>query len=216
MLEEGTQAHPYFPAGFPNPEGMTWLKFPAQVPGHIGPGSSFFIWEAKKGWSYRFSTTLDREIALKILPPELAENQERLDRFRREAKTLAALNHPNVVHVYTVEEDHGTHFLTMELVEGKPLSERILKGGLPVERIFEIAIPLADALAASHEKGIIHRDLKPANVMVTDEGRVKVLDFGLAKLRPDLDATMDTELPTEPLTGEGRILGTIPYMLVHD
>ena len=100
----------------------------------------------------------------------------------------------------------------MQLVEGKPLSHLIPKGGMPLERIFEIAIPLADAIATAHEKGVIHRDLKPANIMVTDEGRVKVLDFGLAKLREEAEAPLSTELPTEPLTEEGRIVGTMPYM----
>ena len=102
-------------------------------------------------------TTLKRQVALKVLPPDLAASQERLDRFQREAESLAALNHPNIVHVYSVEEHEGTRFLTMELVEGKSLSHLIPKGGMPLERIFEIAIPLADALATAHEKGIIHR-----------------------------------------------------------
>ncbi|MGB5661504.1 MAG: serine/threonine-protein kinase, partial [Thermoanaerobaculia bacterium] len=157
-------------------------------------------------------TTLDREVALKILPPKLAESQERLDRFQREAKTLAALDHPNIVHIYTVEEEDGVRFLTMQLVKGKPLTQLIPKGGMSLERIFEVAIPLADALATAHERGVIHRDLKPANIMVTDEGRVKVLDFGLAKLRQEAEAPFATELPTEPLTQEGRVLGTMPYM----
>jgi Tol biopolymer transport system component len=153
-----------------------------------------------------------------------------LDRFQREAKTLAALDHPNIVTIYPVESaavgeglepsraevgpclTDAVHFLTMQLVEGKQLSELIPKGGMPLDRIFDIAIPLANALAAAHEKGVIHRDLKPANVMLSDDGRLKVLDFGLAKLRPGIEAAMDTELPTEPLTGEGRILGTAPYM----
>ena len=126
---------------------------------------------------------LKRQIALKVLPSDLAASQDRLKRFQREAESLAALNHPNIVHVYSVEEDEGTHFITMELVEGKPLAHLIPSRGMPLERIFDVAIPLADALATAHEKGIIHRDLKPANIMVTDEGRVKVLDFGLAKLR---------------------------------
>ena len=157
-------------------------------------------------------STLKREVALKILPADLASSQERLERFQREAETLAALNHPNIVHVYTVEEDKGTQFLTMELVKGQPLAEFIPKGGMPLERIFDIATSLADALATAHEKGVIHRDLKPANVMVTPEGRVKVLDFGLAKLRQMAEAPFSTELPTEPLTEEGRIVGTMPYM----
>jgi len=157
-------------------------------------------------------TTLDREVALKVLPPELAESQERLDRFQREAKTLAALDHPNIVTIHTVEEADGVRFLTMQLVEGKRLSELIPKGGMPLEQIFDIATPLADALAAAHEKGVIHRDLKPANIMITDDGRVKVLNFGLAKLRQETMPEEATELPTEPLTEEGKILGTIPYM----
>ncbi|MGB5659371.1 MAG: protein kinase, partial [Thermoanaerobaculia bacterium] len=157
-------------------------------------------------------TTLKRQVALKVLPPDLAASQERLERFQREAESLAALNHPNIVHVYSVEEVEGTHFITMELVEGKPLSQLLPEGGMPLERIFDVAIPLADALATAHEKGVIHRDLKPANIMVTDEGRVKVLDFGLAKLRQEAEAPVATELPTEPLTEEGRALGTVPYM----
>ena len=158
-------------------------------------------------------TTLDREVALKVLPTELSSDPDRLARFEREAKTLAALDHPNIVTIHSVEEAEGVRFLTMQLVEGQPLSELIPKGGMPLERIFNIAIPLADALATAHEKDVIHRDLKPANIMVTDEGRVKVLDFGLAKLRSGAGAApMTTAMPTEPLTEEGRIVGTMPYM----
>jgi len=157
-------------------------------------------------------TTLKRQVALKVLPPDLAASQNRLDRFQREAEILAALDHPNIVTIHTVEEAEGVRFLTMQLVEGKRLSELIPKGGMHLEQIFDIAIPLADALAAAHEKGVIHRDLKPGNIMVTDNGRVKVLDFGLAKLRRDSEAEMATQLPTEPLTEEGQLLGTAPYM----
>ncbi len=157
-------------------------------------------------------STLKRQVALKVLPPDLAASQERLERFQREAESLAALDHPNIVHIYTVEEADGTRFLTMQLVDGKRLSEVIPRGGMSLETIFELAIPLADALSAAHEKGVIHRDLKPGNIMVTDEGRVKVLDFGLAKLRPEVDSPEATALPTEPLTEEGKILGTVPYM----
>ncbi len=156
---------------------------------------------------------LDRRVALKVLPAELAENPERLDRFEREAKTLAALDHPNIVTIYSVEEIEGLRFLTMQLVEGRPLSELIPRDGMPLSRLFETAIPLADALASAHERGIVHRDLKPANVMVTDRGQVKVLDFGLAKLLAGPGTVpMSTAMPTEPLTEEGRIVGTVPYM----
>jgi TolB-like protein/Flp pilus assembly protein TadD len=165
-------------------------------------------------------TTLGREVALKVLPADWAEDPERLARFEREAKTLAALDHPNIVHIYSVETavaDEGpVRFLTMQLVEGRPLSELIPSSGLPLERIFGLAIPMAEALAGAHEKGVVHRDLKPDNVMVTEGGRVKVLDFGLAKLRQEsavVEASeIPTEIPDEPLTGEGRILGTMPYM----
>jgi serine/threonine protein kinase/tetratricopeptide (TPR) repeat protein len=157
-------------------------------------------------------TKLKRQVALKVLPEEMAGSAERLERFQREAETLAALDHPNIVTIYSVEEDQGVRFLTMQLVEGKRLSELIPKGGMPVQRIFDIGIPLADALAAAHEQGVIHRDLKPGNIMVTDRGLVKVLDFGLAKLLPEAAPSPDTALATEPLTAEGRLVGTMPYM----
>ena len=157
-------------------------------------------------------TTLGRHVALKVLPADLSSDPDRLARFEREATTLAALDHPNIVTIHSVEWTEGVRFLTMQLVEGKPLSELIPKGGMPLERIFDIAIPTADALAAAHEKGVIHRDLKPANIMVASDGRVKVVDFGLAKLRQEDRATFATQLATEPVTEEGRIVGTLPYM----
>jgi serine/threonine protein kinase/TolB-like protein len=185
---------------------------------------------------------LGRRIALKVLPTDLVSQPDRLERFRREAKTLAALNHPNIVTIHSVETakidaddlkqldpalagegkpsspqasrplSPTIHFLTMELVEGKTLSDSIPPGGLSAERIFELGIPLADALASAHAKGIVHRDLKPGNVMVTADGRIKVLDFGLAKLRSDFSIDGSTQMATEGMTGEGRILGTVPYM----
>jgi Tol biopolymer transport system component len=154
---------------------------------------------------------LHRRIALKILPPEVALDRDRLQRFQQEAQALAALNHPNVVVLYSVEEAEGIHFLTMELVEGKTLAEVIPAHGLPIGELLRLAIPLADALAAAHQHGVIHRDLKPANIMVSSDGRLKVLDFGLAKLRPS-DAKPMSLATTLQLTGEHTIAGTASYM----
>src|SRR5579859_3041470 len=134
------------------------------------------------GEVYRATDTkLGRDVALKVLPAEMALDSERLARFRREAKALAQLDHPNIVTIYSVEESDGVHFLTMQLVDGQGLDRLIPQDGLPLGRIVEIGNALAEALAAAHEKGIVHRDLKPANVMVSHDGLVKVLDFGLAK-----------------------------------
>lgn len=158
-------------------------------------------------------TRLDRDVALKVLPPDTATDPERVRRFEREAKAVAALKHPNIVTIHSVEEIDGRHCLTMELVEGKTLAEMIPPGGLPLDRFFDIAIPLADALSAAHAKGITHRDLKPSNVMVDADGRVKVLDFGLAKLFAGPEGEDATTLVgDEKVTAEGKILGTVYYM----
>jgi len=168
------------------------------------------------GEVYRATDTkLGRDVAIKMLPASVAQDAERLARFEREARSLASLNHPNIVTIFSVEEADGSRFLAMELVEGETLDTLIAPGGLPLSRFFEIGVPLADALSAAHERGIVHRDLKPGNVMVTLEGRVKVLDFGLAKLEaadpnPDLTST-----PTESrvnLTSAGQVFGTVAYM----
>src|ERR1700690_2759105 len=156
-------------------------------------------------------TKLGRDVALKMLPAEMAHDPERLARFRREAKALAQLDHPNIITIYSVEECDGIHFLTMQLVEGLPLDRLLPEGGLPLERIFEIASALGDAVAAAHEKGIVHRDLKPANVMVSNDGRVKILDFGLAKdvRTADLD---NVTMTSANHTQAGMVMGTPAYM----
>ena len=166
------------------------------------------------GEVYRATDTkLGRDVALKVLPAEMASSPERLERFQREAKALAALDHPGIVTVYSVEEADGVHFLTMQLVEGQPLDRVVPEGGLAAPQILEIATALADALAAAHEKGIVHRDLKPANVMVTTDGRVKVLDFGLAKMTAaEPTDSSDSQMPTDLRTREGVVMGTVPYM----
>jgi len=156
-------------------------------------------------------TKLGREVALKVLPAEVAGDPDRLARFQREARTVAALNHPNIVTLHAVEEAHGVPYLVMERIAGRPLGDVIPPGGLPVARMLEFGVAIASALAAAHDKGIVHRDLKPANVMVTDEGLVKVLDFGLAKTHVAATSDGETAAPTATATQAG-IAGTIPYM----
>jgi len=157
-------------------------------------------------------TKLNRKVALKFLPTDMLSDQERLKRFEREAKTVAALNHPNIVTIYSVEEEAGIPFIAMEMVEGQVLSEIIPAAGLTLEKFFGIAIPMTDAVAAAHEKGITHRDLKPGNIMVNEEQRVKVLDFGLAKLLQGSQVSDGSGLATETLTQTGSALGTVTYM----
>lgn len=163
------------------------------------------------GEVYRATDTkLGRDVALKVLPAEMAHDPERLARFRREAKALAQLDHPNIVTIYSVEECEGIHFLTMQLVEGTALDRLIPAGGLPLKQIVEIASALGEALEAAHEKGIVHRDLKPANVMVSKDSRVKVLDFGLAK---DVHAgNVGGATLTSSQTQVGVVMGTPAYM----
>jgi eukaryotic-like serine/threonine-protein kinase len=155
---------------------------------------------------------LGRDVAIKVLSPDVARDAEHLARFEREARTVAALNHPGIVTIHAVEEAGSVRFLVMERIVGKPLGEVIGGDGLPIGRVLDLAVPIADALAAAHDKGIVHRDLKPANVMVTDEGRVKVLDFGLAKAQPAGSASDLTAATTVAHTRPGHVVGTIPYM----
>ena len=154
-------------------------------------------------------TKLGRVVALKVLPADTAADPTRLVRLQQEARALAALDHPNIVTLLSVEEDDGVHFLTMTLVEGQTLTKLIPPGGMPLYTFFDIAIPLAEALTAAHAKGLIHRDLKPSNVMVNDAGIVKVLDFGLAKL---IDTRRGDETATMGITQEGAVVGTPSYM----
>ncbi len=180
----------------------------------LGEGGMGQVWAA-------IDTRLGRRVALKAIPPELAVDPSRLERLRREARTLAALNHPNIVTIFSIEETEGQQFLAMELVDGETLGQAIPPRGLPLAEFFDLATALAEALAAAHEQGITHRDLKPENVMVSSEGRVKVLDFGLAKPTASgiLDLSVTTALdrsrtPSAPhtLTRDGDVVGTLPYM----
>jgi serine/threonine protein kinase len=164
------------------------------------------------GQVYRAADSkLQRDVALKVLPAEMANDPDRLARFQREARVVASLNHPQIVTIFSVEESDGVHFLTMELVEGESLDRVIPSNGLPVERIVEIGTALAAALAAAHEQGIVHRDLKPSNVMVKADGSIKVLDFGLAKdIRPELAS--NATLTSAGQTQAGMVMGTPAYM----
>ncbi|MDQ6872538.1 MAG: protein kinase [Gemmatimonadota bacterium] len=158
-------------------------------------------------------TRLRRDIALKVLPEDVAASSERLARFEREARIVASLNHPNIVTLHSIEEADGVRFLTMELVEGRNLADLVVPGGLPLAQVLDLMIPLADAMAAAHDHGVVHRDLKPANVMVTHEGRVKVLDFGVAKLTAARANPERTEGGmSSQLSSAWEVLGTIPYM----
>jgi len=172
----------------------------------LGEGGMGEVWLAE-------DTKLNRRVALKVLPHGMAADPDRRARFEREAQAVAALNHPNIVTIYSVEEVDGTHFITMELVQGQNLTNLLPRKGLGLDRLLEIAIPLAEAVHRAHQAGITHRDLKPDNIMVDDEGRLRVLDFGLAKLQDAPSSGGDVMAPTATkVTGEGKIVGTVAYM----
>ena len=191
----------------------------------LSPGARLGVYEIGSplgaggmGEVYRaHDTKLGRDVALKILPISFTNDPERVARFRREAQVLASLNHPHIAQIYGLEEANGTQFLVLELVDGESLDKRIGRGPIPVDEALGIAKEIAEALEAAHEKGIIHRDLKPANIALTEDGNVKVLDFGLAKAieatSGPLDA-MNSPTITSPamMTGVGVILGTAAYM----
>ena len=160
---------------------------------------------------------LNRDVAIKVLPPEFAQDKERLARFRREAQVLASLSHPNIAAIFGLEESSGVLALALELVEGEDLSERLTRGPIPIDDAIDIARQIAEGLEAAHEKGIVHRDLKPANVKLTGDGVVKILDFGLARASdgdPVTNASSLANSPTmaRPMTDAGMILGTAAYM----
>src|SRR5262245_37394665 len=157
-------------------------------------------------------TKLGRRVALKVLHAEVSSDPARRARFEREARAIAALNHPNIVTIHSVEEADGLCFLTMELVVGQSLTHLMTRDGLALGRMLDLSLGIADALVAAHRQGIVHRDLKPDNIMVTGEGRIKVLDFGLARLRESALEGTSTAFPTSSITEEGKIVGTVSYM----
>ena len=179
-----------------------------EVTSQLGKGGMGEVYQAT-------DTKLGRQVAIKTLPEEFAQDEERLARFEREAKLLASLNHPNIATIHGLEEDSGTRFLVLELVEGDTLADRLKRGAIPVEESLKLALQIAEALEAAHEKGVIHRDLKPANIKVTPDGKIKVLDFGLAKAfsGDGSDANL-SQSPTLSMaaTQKGVILGTAAYM----
>ncbi len=177
---------------------------PFEVLARLGAGGMGEVWRAR-------DTKLDREVALKFLPASFGDDAERLARFEREAKVLASLNHPNIAAIYGLHEQGGHPFLAMELVPGIDLSEKLKHGRVPLREAVDIALQICDALEVAHERGVVHRDLKPANIRLTPEGKVKVLDFGLAKAFASSDPTQSPTI-TSLGTASGVILGTAAYM----
>jgi serine/threonine protein kinase len=184
---------------------------PYEITGPIGAGGMGEVYRAT-------DTNLDRPVAIKVLPEAVAGDAERLARFDREARTLAALNHPNIAQIYGVEKGAGQTALVMELVEGPTLADRLKQGPIAVDEALPIARQIAEALEAAHSQGIFHRDLKPANIKLRADGTVKVLDFGLAKaMEPaagtaSASASMSPTITTPAMSQAGVILGTAAYM----
>ncbi len=185
------------------------LVGPYRIVSLVGTGGMGEVYQAH-------DTRLGREVALKVLPPERVAEPERRQRFLQEAQAASILNHPNIVAIYDIGSQDGFDFIAMEFVDGQTLDHLIPKNGMRVEQALGIAVPVADALARAHAAGIVHRDLKPGNVMVARDGRVKLVDFGLAKLGLRLgsgdDDSTRTALSSGTHTVEGRILGTVSYM----
>ena len=178
---------------------------PYELQGLLGSGGMGEVYRAK-------DSRLGREVAIKLLPPAVSEDPERLRRFEQEARAAGVLNHPNLTAVYDFGSHEGSPYIVTELLEGETLRSRVSAGALPVRKAIDYAIQIARGLAAAHEKGIVHRDLKPENVFLTKDGRVKILDFGLAKLKSDDSADGKTDLKTVSGTEPGVVLGTMGYM----
>src|ERR1700751_2022093 len=181
---------------------------PYEILSAIGVGGMGEVYRAK-------DTRLDRIVAIKVLPPHLADSSELRERFEREARTIASLNHPHICTLYDIGHQDGTDFLVMEYLEGETLAQRLVKGPLPLDQVLQFSIEIADALDKAHRKGVTHRDLKPGNIMLTKPG-TKLLDFGLAKLKqaaaPANAQLSDIPTAEDPLTAQGSIVGTLQYM----
>src|SRR5579862_6717759 len=177
----------------------------------LGSGGMGVVYEAE-------DTRLGRRVALKLLPPELAQDSQLIERFQREARAASALNHPNICTIHAIDQHERQHFMVMELLEGQSLAQIMNRQAFPMDKLLPIAIQIADALESAHAKGIVHRDIKPANLWLTDRGQIKVLDFGLAKIeRAEIPpqgsspSKMDTMVGAE-LTSPGSTMGTVSYM----
>ena len=178
---------------------------PYEIQSPLGAGGMGEVYRAR-------DTRLGRDVAIKVLPEALAHEADRLRRFEQEARTVAALNHPNILGIHDIGVHDGAPFLVSEFLEGQTLREKLASGPMPARRAIEYALGIAQGLAAAHEKGIVHRDLKPENVFVTRDGRIKVLDFGLAKLvRPEENHETAVTL-TNQATLPGAVMGTVGYM----
>src|SRR5205809_1503706 len=177
-----------------------------EIQAPLGAGGMGEVYRAR-------DTRLGREVALKVLPEELSLDRDRLARFEQEARSASALNHPNVITIHEVGREGDRSFIAMELVDGKTLRELTASGPLPIRKLLAVAAQVAEGLAKAHAVGIVHRDLKPENVMVSKDGFVKILDFGLAKL-VELEPSGVSAMPTlaRPETHPGTVLGTVGYM----
>ncbi len=179
---------------------------PYEIVSPLGAGGMGEVYRAR-------DTRLERDVAIKVLPPAVASDPDRLRRFEQEARATGQLNHPNILVVYDIGRHEGTPYVVEELLEGETLRDRVAGSPLPARKACDYAAQIARGLSAAHEKGIVHRDLKPENIFVTRDGRVKILDFGLAKLvRPEAAGSAMTDLPTAAETGPGVVLGTVGYM----
>ncbi len=180
---------------------------PYEILSPAGAGGMGEVYKAK-------DTRLDRAVAIKVLPAHLSQNEERRQRFEREARLVSSLSHPHICTLHDVGQQNGVDFLVLEYLEGVTLEQRLKGGPLPAEQVLRIAIEIADALDKAHRQGVVHRDLKPANIMLTKAG-TKLLDFGIAKLAesaPLADALTELTSDQRPLTSEGMIVGTFQYM----
>ena len=184
---------------------MMFFPSPSRLPKSYAPRVQGEVYRAR-------DTKLDRIVALKVLPTDLASDDQQRERFLREAKAASAIDHPNVAHIYEIGESNGVHFIAMQYVEGETLAARMKTGPLSNETLLSVGLQVADALDAAHAKGIVHRDIKPANLVLTERGQIKVLDFGLAKLATDGGVADDSEKPTQMKTAAGMVMGTVSYM----